>query len=123
MSNKSVRILFAIWLLIITCLSLFPLKLKVHLGTVGPWHNTGHLLVFVLTTVLACWTVSGIYARLLCCIGVAGIAMTLEWLETLRYHNPYEWRDVGSDTAGILIGFLVMLLLPAGSSAGVKRAA
>lgn len=120
MSQKLTRVLFALWVLLTVALSLAPLNIKFRLGTVGPWHSTGHALIFIVTTVLACWTVTGVYARLLCCVGVTGIAMALEGMEKVKYRIAYEWQDVRADSIGIFIGFLLMLWLQSASST-VKR--
>jgi hypothetical protein len=111
------RIFFGGWILLIIGLSLAPLAVKSHL-TIGPWHDAGHSLIFLVATVLGCWTMTAIYARLLCCVGLAGMAMALEGVEKLiTYRNPFEWRDVKFDFMGILAGILLALLLPVRSAA------
>ena len=117
------RFLFALWIMLIVSLSLVPLKVKLHLGTMGRWHNAGHFLVFFVATLLACRMVNGVYAKLLCCMGVAGVAFTMEWVEKIGYHIPYEWRDIRFDCTGILCGILLMVLPSMMSSSSVKRPA
>ncbi len=110
MNTKAKLILFVIWLLLVTGISLVPFHVKLRLGTMGAWHNAGHVLAFIAATVLACWLVNSLPARVFCCLGVLVIALTLEKLEQLSSHLPYEWHDIRVDSIGILIGFLLTLL-------------
>jgi hypothetical protein len=119
-TDKFVRVLFTVWIMLIVSLSLVPLKVKFHLGTTGRWHNAGHLVMFFVATVLACRMVNSVYSKLAGCVGLVGIAFTMEWVEKVSYHIPYEWRDVRFDCTGILCGVL-LLLLP--SSSGIKATA
>jgi hypothetical protein len=117
------RIVFGLWVVLIVCLSLVPLKTKFHFGTTGRWHNAGHVFMFFVATLLACRLFSGFYAKLLGCVGVLGIALMMEWVEMVSYHIPYEWSDIRVDGIGILCGTLLMLLPPAISSSSVKHTA
>jgi hypothetical protein len=111
------RIFFGGWILLIIFFSLAPFAVKLHL-TIGPLHDAGHLLIFLVATVLGCRTISGIYAKLLCCVGLAGMAMALEGVEKIiAYRNPFEWRDVKFDSIGIAAGILLAFLLPVRSAA------
>jgi hypothetical protein len=121
-TDKFVRILFAFWVMLIVSLSLVPLKVKFHLGTTGRWHNAGHLFMFFVATFLACRMVNNVYSKLTGCVALVGVAFTMEWVEKVSYHIPYEWRDVRFDCTGILCGILLLLLPPVASSSGIKRA-
>jgi hypothetical protein len=123
MTNNRIRVLFAMWAMLIVSLSLVPLKMKFHLGTTGRWHNAGHFFVFFVAAILAFQMMNGIYEKLLCCVGVAAIAFTTEWVEKVAYHIPYEWRDIRFDCTGILCGVLLMLWLPPTPSRVAKRTA
>ena len=39
--------------------------------------------------------------------------MAQEWAENKLYHAGYEWRDVGTDLAGLVTGYALMLLITA----------
>jgi hypothetical protein len=123
MTNKFTYVFFVLWVAAIVSLSLVPLKMKLHLGTTGRWHNVGHFFMFVVATLLACRLVSGLYGKLLCCAGVAAIGFIMELVEKFAYHIAYEWGDVRVDCAGVLCGILVLLLLPQGLSSSEERTA
>jgi hypothetical protein len=105
------RFILVLWLLFITALSLVPLEVKYRLGTMGNLHNFGHLAIFLVTAVLMCWNASSTPARLLRCCGALLVAMLLEALEKIVYHNAYEWSDVAIDAAGVMVGFLLVMLI------------
>ena len=117
------RILLAFWLLLITALSLAPMKLKFELRTVGRWHDTGHWLAFFVATVLACWNVKSPYLKLFCGASLLAVGMILERLEQIGFHNLYEWRDVRTDFTGIAAGLLLVFLVQLIHTAGEKRTA
>ncbi len=79
--------------------------------------------MFLVAALLACRLASGVYGKLLCCVGVAAIGFTMELVEKFAYRIPYEWGDVRVDCAGVLCGILVLLLLPQGLSGSVERTA
>jgi hypothetical protein len=122
MANKFIYLLFALWLAAIVSLSLVPLKLKLHLGTTGRWHNVGHFFMFLVAALLACRLANSVYGKLLCCVGVAALGFTMELVEKFAYHIAYEWGDARVDCAGVLCGILLLLLLPQGLSSSVERA-
>jgi hypothetical protein len=106
------RALFALWLLLILGLSVLPFNVKLAF-TIGRFHNAGHLLVFLVAAVLGCWRANGVSPRLLRLIGLVALAVAIEGVEKLvTYRNPFEWRDLALDVAGILSGFLLSFLLP-----------
>jgi hypothetical protein len=105
------RFILVLWLLFITALSLVPLEVKYRLGTMGSMHSFGHLAIFVVTAVLMCWNAGSVSARLLRCCGALLVAMLLEALEKVVYHNAYEWSDVAIDAAGVLIGFVLVTFI------------
>ena len=105
------RWLVFLWLGFVTALSLAPLSVKSMLGAKGHFHEAGHLIIFLITAVLLCWTAVTVRARLLrylavCCFGVA-----METLEAIVYGNRFEWEDVLFDFAGAFIGVIVMSLV------------
>jgi hypothetical protein len=115
------RFFLLFWLLLVAALSLAPLEVKSHLGTMGSWHNLGHLVIFFVTTVLLCRHAGSIKTVLARCGGALLLALGTEALEKLMYHNPYEWNDVGVDALGILAALAVATLSLAGTSAAPEN--
>jgi hypothetical protein len=99
------------WLLFVTALSLAPLDVKYRFRTIGSMHNFGHLVIFLVTAILMCWNAGSVSAKLARCSAAIAVAILLEGLEKLVYHNAYEWTDVAVDAAGVLAGFLVITLV------------
>ncbi len=74
-------------------------------------HNPGHLIIFMITALLMCWNAGSVSNRVLRAFGAILVGVTLEWLEAIMYHNPYEWKDVLVDCAGIAAGFIIVSLI------------
>ena|SRR5579875_1564100 len=108
--NEVVRWWVAVWLALVTALSLVPLKIKIVLGTVGVWHDVGHFLIFAATGVLVLWTADNARWRGFRAASLALLCATLEALEASMYHNPFEWRDVITDCLGICCGWIAAIV-------------
>jgi hypothetical protein len=117
----TMRMFLLFWLLLIAALSLAPLEVKSHLGTMGSWHNLGHLVIFFVTTLLLCRQAGTTKAVLARCGAALLLALGTEAMEKLVYHNPYEWNDVGVDALGVLAALAVVTLLSAGASAAPEN--
>ena len=105
------RYIVAIWVLLLSVVSLGPMWLKYHfLRTGGHMHVPGHFLMFMVTAMLLCWSATSVRSRLLRAFGAFLIGFTTEWLQAVIYHNPIEWRDIRTDTLGIIAGFLIVSL-------------
>ena len=100
------------WLVFITGLSIAPLGVKTQLGTTGPYHDVGHLLVFFIATILLCSLARGVISRFIRYLGACCFGVLLEWLETAIYHDGMEWRDVMIHVVGATIGLAVVSVLP-----------
>lgn len=100
----------AVWLGLITALSLLPLRIKVAIGTVGSWHNAGHLLTFAATAALVLATASRATQRARRAILLVVFCSALEMLEAWLYHNRFEWGDLAIDSTGICLGWIAALL-------------
>ena len=90
--------------------SVFPVSFKLKLHTTGPYHDYGHYVAFIVTGVFI-WLIAGrIYGKVLGFLGGAAFSYAQEWAENKIYHAGFEWKDVGSDLAGLVTGFALMLL-------------
>jgi len=89
-----VRLWLVLWLTAVTAISLAPLKVKVFFGTVGTWHATGHLFVFLATGVLALSTARRAWSRGSRALLLVLFCAALEALQTVLYHNRFEWRHL-----------------------------
>lgn len=103
------RLFTGIWLIALATISLAPIKLKFELHTLGRMHYLGHWLIFLITAMLFCWGASGTVVKLRRCLGAVCLGILLEWLERVIYHNAYEWKDVLTDSAGVLAALVLML--------------
>jgi uncharacterized protein YfiM (DUF2279 family) len=36
------------------------------------------------------------------------LAVVTEWLETITFHNRFEWTDVALDLAGVVLGLVIV---------------
>jgi hypothetical protein len=109
-----------IWLILITGLSLAPFRVKHHLGATGMWHTGGHILVFLITTVLICSGAEDKWTRAARTLVVLLFAILCEWLELAVYGNfRFEWHDVRIDWIGVALGFVVASV--AHQLAGAKK--
>ena len=104
----ALRLISFLWLVLITVLSTMPLRFKLRVGTTGYLHKPGHLLAFLVTTVIFCWAAASLNALLLRSSAICCFAVILEILEWLLYHNRMEWEDVLIDVLGVALGFLIV---------------
>ncbi len=98
------------WLFFVVGLSLIPLPLKIQLGTTGNYHRLGHFAIFFVTAFLLCWKAGNLRAKLFRAAAVIVLGVVLEWLELFFYHASFEWKDVLSDTGGILLGVCAVII-------------
>jgi hypothetical protein len=106
------RIAVSLWLVLVTMISLAPFDVKYELGANGRFHDSGHFFIFFVTIILVCWTAGNVSSKLLRFLGVCCVAILQEALETVIYHNRFEWRDVLIDTFGAAIALVVASVLP-----------
>jgi hypothetical protein len=100
------RIALIVWLVCLVCVSLSPFDVKEHLHSMGRLHRLYHLVAFTVTAVLLAWNARTVPGRIVSGLCAVGIAIATEYLETLRFHNPFEWWDVCTDISGVLLGLL-----------------
>lgn len=102
------RIGFLVWLVVVVCVSLSPFEVKSHIHSTGRYHNFYHLIAFLGSMILLGWNARSLTGRLSAALAVVGIAFGTEFLERVQFRNPFEWRDIGSDCTGVLLGYLVV---------------
>lgn len=103
-----VRYLLPLWLVAIAGLSLAPFPVKYHLGAIGPMHTFGHIVGFLITTVLTCSGASDMWTRWCRAGSILVFAMLCEWLELAVYGNfHFEWHDVRIDWIGVALGLAI----------------
>ena len=126
--NLRLRLVRVLWLIVLTSFSLAPWIVKSRLGINGPRHNLWHFAAFFVTAlifskpgpfdrqtlngkgnpVLCQW--SGVSSRVLWALVPPLVAISLEALEVIFYHNRFEWRDVGVDCVGIAAGLVSLAI-------------
>jgi hypothetical protein len=115
------RLAFAVWLALLVVVSIFPVSFKLKLHTVGPYHDYGHYIAFILTGIFI-WLIAGrTYGKVLGFAGGAAFSFAQEWAENKLYHAGFEWKDVATDGAGLITGFALMLLITSLFPGGRQR--
>ncbi len=66
--NSMMRIVVFAWLVFLYYLSMAPFEVKSHFRTMGHMHNLGHVLAFLITTLLLAWNCRTILS---CCCAAA----------------------------------------------------
>jgi hypothetical protein len=91
----------------LAAISLMPLSVKRSIGTTGVLHNGGHLAAFAITGILFLqWKQPDRFQPWLLW-PLAAFAFALESAEAVLFHNALEWRDIGTDSLGLLTALLV----------------
>jgi hypothetical protein len=95
----------------LSVLSLLPLSVKRSIGTMGILHHAGHLAAFAVTGILFLqWRRPGRFHLWLLWPPLT-FAFALEWLEAVLFGGTFEWRDVVTDTLGLLTALLLYATL------------
>jgi hypothetical protein len=74
----------------------------------GPLHTWGHFVAFLVTGALLCWNAEDFSSWFSRCLAGIAIAAVLEGLEVAVYHGTFEWRDLGTDCLGVVLGAAVV---------------
>jgi hypothetical protein len=91
----------------LAALSLMPLSVKRTIGATGVLHNAGHLAAFAITGILFLqWKQPDRFQPWLLWPLMA-FAFALETAEAVLFRNVFEWRDIGTDTLGLLTALLI----------------
>lgn len=95
----------------IIAVSVLPLSFKLRLHTIGKNHDFGHYVVFSITGILFCLAIERWSGRWLLFLFGIVFALAQEWAENALYHAGYEWHDVWTDLAGLITGYVFMLMV------------
>ncbi len=95
---------------ILAILSFLPNHDKVLLHTEGHFHRWGHLVAFAATTVLLASSRRSLSARFAMASLVAFFGYCVEFLQHILFNNPLELYDIATDTMGVLLGLVFVLL-------------
>ena len=106
-----IRAMLIIWLVVVIAVSISPLSFKLKLHTIGAYHDFGHYVVYALTGILLWLATDRWPFKLLAFLAGSTLAFAQEWIENRIYHAGFEWKDVGTDLAGLISGFALMLLI------------
>jgi hypothetical protein len=98
-------------MLVVILLSLMPLSVKDLLGTRGEYHKWGHRFVFAVGALLLCLLRRQPHEKLVVAALAFGLAASIEAAQVLLFREDFEWRDLGSDALGILIGGSLAILI------------
>jgi hypothetical protein len=97
-----------LWSCFILVASIVPLKFKHDNALQSRFHQASHVVAF-LTTVVVFFAIAKTGKSRLTYLGwTVLLAMGTEWLETLVYHNQFEWADLVLDLAGAAIGLVLI---------------
>ena len=116
-----VRFFRIVWLLLLAYFSAAPWIVKFRLGLNGTRHGLFHFVAFFLTALIFSTRLdqqadtlgradvlpgrhrrSSAQIDLFRALTLAFVAMLLEGLETILFHNSFEWQDVTVDCLGIV---------------------
>ncbi len=120
-----VRVFRIVWLLALAYFSAAPWIVKFRLGLNGTRHGLCHFVAFFLTALIFSTRLDQLPGRpdsadvlsaghrrtsaqvdLFRAITLVFVAVLLEGLETILFHNSFEWQDVTVDCLGILAAVL-----------------
>ncbi len=101
-----------IWAALVAVISLMPQKFKSRLGTAGIFHGWAHGLVFAITAILVCRRNASFPSQVWRGGIVLMFAAIIEYLQHALYGNSFEWRDLITDGAGIVMGLAFALWRP-----------
>src|SRR3954463_11491923 len=110
------RVLFAIWIMLLTGLSIAPDWFKRRLHTTGHFHYLGHIVMFGVTAAAVTCSAVKLRSKVLRagCVLAFGIAM--ESAQAIAYHGWFEKRDLLADVAGMAVGLLSTCALQSDTS-------
>ena len=112
MNRRTARGLACLLLLTITALCLLPTGVKHALHTQGSLHPWLHLIAFASLSFLCVRALPAPGFRLFILLAMVAFGWGTEFAESLRDGWPVETRDVLTDTAAVLLGWLAASLFP-----------
>lgn len=87
----------ALWFVLIALVSLAPLRVKNAMGTTGILHSAGHMFVFAVSGVMLLAFADTPISRVWRVLFIFLFCASLEALQTVIYHNHFEWSDLFID--------------------------
>ncbi len=96
---------------VLTLVSFLPSKGKHALHTKGRLHGPGHLMIFLLTTVVLLRLAKRRSTRVLVLVGLGLLGPAVEYVQSVRDGYGVEWHDVFVDILGVTLGALALALL------------
>lgn len=97
--------------------SILPARLGHHNGLRADLHEAVHVVAFCATVLIFSAVARTGRSKAIYFIWAVFLAVVTEWLETVTFHNRFEWTDVALDLAGIVLGLLIV-----GAGANLLRA-
>ena len=103
-------VIAVIWIAVVTLISFLPHHGKQELHTKGRLHPWGHLLAFGGIGFTLVRSARSLEMRIFLLLLSGAFALTLEFAQQMRYGMGMEWRDVGVDCLGVVLGGAVAIL-------------
>jgi hypothetical protein len=99
-----------IWMMMLAVLSFLPNHDKLLLHTSGHYHRWGHLVAFLIVTLLLAGSVTSLRVRFALAAVIVSFGFFLEYVEHIVYTNALERSDIRIDTLGVVLGLIVVLV-------------
>ena len=99
-----------LWFTLVCILSFLSPSTKGHLETRGSFHVPSHVIVFAVSTLVACRHVRYAGGRVVTSTAVIAYGWVIEAMQSRIYGAALEWGDVASDACGVLVAFALTLL-------------
>jgi VanZ family protein len=97
-----------LWILFVIGLSLSPFDIKERLHTTGDLHDPGHYVAFAVTAGLLRGLQATFVRTVAVAVGAWSLGVIIEALQWTVYENALEWRDLGVNAIGVIIGTFIM---------------
>ncbi|SRR5579871_2780564 len=104
------RLMSAVVLGAIAVLSVLPEPWKSRTATHGRIHDCAHILAFLIAFLLVTRKLRYPTRVVLAAILLLLFGAFLEFLQTRLYGNPFEYKDLVTNAAGLIIGLVVLNL-------------
>lgn len=117
-NQRSAAFIPILWSCLIGLLSVLPGRFVIRGGFRDSLHAAGHVLVFCITAAVFSACAQSEKLRAVYAAWAVLLALISEWLETVVFHNHFEWTDILLDFVGIAFGLIL-----AEASTGKQRTA
>jgi uncharacterized protein YfiM (DUF2279 family) len=102
------RCLPIFWSCLLLLASILPVRLGHHNGLHGGLHEAVHVVAFCATALTFSAFANTGRSKAVYFIWALFLAVVTEWLETITFHNRFEWKDVALDLAGVVLGLVIV---------------